>query len=132
MQKLVKRLWNEEAGAIISAELMLIGTVLIIGVLVGLKSVRDAVVTELADVAQAFAVANQSFWFANSWGNNGMNGALGNGFGGTNGFGGGFGSGFGGGWGSGFGGGAGGGYGGNGGTGGNNCINVCAGVTGES
>ena len=53
--KLVNRLWNEEVGAIVSAEIMLVATILVIGMIVGLKSVRDSVVTELADVAQAFA-----------------------------------------------------------------------------
>jgi hypothetical protein len=54
------RLWKEETGAIVSAEIMLVATILVIGVVVGLKSVRDSVVTELADVAQALANVNQS------------------------------------------------------------------------
>src|ERR1041385_5639749 len=58
------RLWKEEAGAIVSAEIMLVATILVIGVIVGLKSVRDSVVTELADVAQAIANINQSFSFS--------------------------------------------------------------------
>ena len=62
------RFWNDQDGAIVSAELMLIATILVIGVIVGLKSVRDSVVTELADVAQAFANINQSFNFSGSCG----------------------------------------------------------------
>jgi hypothetical protein len=58
------RLWREETAAIVSAEIMLIATILVIGVIVGLKSVRDSVVTELADVAQAFANVNQSYSFS--------------------------------------------------------------------
>ena len=58
------RLWNEETGAIISAEIVLIMTILVIGVLVGLKSLRDSVVTELADIAQALANLDQSFSFS--------------------------------------------------------------------
>jgi hypothetical protein len=57
-------LWNEECGAIVSAEIMLIMTILVIGMIVGLKSVRDAVVSELADVAQALANIDQSFSFS--------------------------------------------------------------------
>lgn len=67
----IKRFWKEEQGAVVSAEIMLIATVLVIGVLIGLKSVRDSVVSELADVAQAFSQVNQRFTLSgwNSWGN---------------------------------------------------------------
>jgi hypothetical protein len=58
------RLWTEDAGAIISAEIMLVATILVLGVIVGLKSVRDSVVTELADVAQAIANVNQSYCYS--------------------------------------------------------------------
>jgi Flp pilus assembly pilin Flp len=58
---MLKRLWNDEGGAIISAELVLVATILVIGMIVGLKSVRDAVVSELADVGQAIANINQSY-----------------------------------------------------------------------
>jgi Flp pilus assembly pilin Flp len=64
MNVVITRLWNEEDGAIVSAEIMLIATILVIGVIVGLKSVRDAVVSELADVAQAFGNINQSFCYS--------------------------------------------------------------------
>jgi hypothetical protein len=62
------RLWNEDFGAIVSAEIMLIATILVIGVIVGLKSVRDSVVTELADVAQAIANVNQSYSYSGTSG----------------------------------------------------------------
>ena len=58
------RLWKEETGAIVSAEIMLVATILVIGVVVGLKSVRDSVVTELADVAQAIGNVNQSYSYS--------------------------------------------------------------------
>jgi Flp pilus assembly pilin Flp len=64
MTNTFKRFWNEQDGAIVSAEIMLIATILVIGVIVGLKSVRDSVVTELADVAQAFANINQSYSYS--------------------------------------------------------------------
>ena len=62
--KLVNRLWNEEVGAIVSAEIMLVATILVIGVIVGLKSVRDSVVTELADVAQALSNVSQTYSYS--------------------------------------------------------------------
>jgi hypothetical protein len=65
---MVCRLWKEEAGAIVSAEIMLIASILVIGVIVGLKSVRDSVVTELADVAQALANVDQSYGYSGTSG----------------------------------------------------------------
>jgi hypothetical protein len=64
MKTVINRLWTEETGAIISAEIMLVATILVLGVIVGLKSVRDSVVTELADVAQAIANVNQSYCYS--------------------------------------------------------------------
>ena len=64
MNACLRQLWNDETGAIVSAEIMLIGTILVIGVIVGLKSLRDAVTTELADLAQAFANVNQSYSYS--------------------------------------------------------------------
>ena len=61
--KTMSRLWNEDVGAIISAEIMLVASILVIGMVVGLTSLRDSVVTELADVGQALAQVNQSYSF---------------------------------------------------------------------
>ena len=69
------RLWKEEAGAIVSAEIMLVATILVIGVIVGLKSVRDSVVTELADVAQALANVSQSYSYSGVAGHHAFSGA---------------------------------------------------------
>ena len=55
------RLWNDDAGFVVSTELILIATVLVIGMLVGLVSVRDQVVQELADVAAAVGELNQTY-----------------------------------------------------------------------
>jgi Flp pilus assembly pilin Flp len=60
---MMKNLWNDEAGAIISAELVLVATILVIGMIVGLTSLRDAVVTELNDVGEAIASLNQTYYF---------------------------------------------------------------------
>ena len=58
------KLWNDEAGFIVSAELVLIATILVLGMIVGLVSVRDQVVQELGDIALAFGVINQSYSFS--------------------------------------------------------------------
>ena len=66
--KTMLRFWNEETGAIVSAEIMLVMSILVIGAIVGLKSVRDAVITELADVAQALSNVNQSYTYSGAAG----------------------------------------------------------------
>ena len=58
---MMKNFWKDDCGALASAEIVLIGTILVIGVIAGLTSLRDAVVTELADLAGAIAALNQSY-----------------------------------------------------------------------
>jgi hypothetical protein len=60
----LKRLWNEEDGFVVSAELVLIGTILVIGMIVGLASLRDQVVQELGDVAAAISQIVQSYSYS--------------------------------------------------------------------
>ena len=72
--KTMQRLWNEETGAILSAEVMLVASILVIGVVAGLASLRDSVVTELADLAQALANVNQSYSYSGVRGHHVFNG----------------------------------------------------------
>ena len=58
---MLKRLWNDESGAIVSLEIVLVGTILGIGVITGLTSLRDAVITELADLGGAISWLDQSY-----------------------------------------------------------------------
>lgn len=60
-KSMLRRLWNEDEGAILSAELVLFGTILVIGMITGLSSVQTAVVTELGDLANAVGAVNQSY-----------------------------------------------------------------------
>ena len=72
--KVLNRLWVEETGAILSAEVMLVASILVIGVIAGLSSLRDSVVTELADLAQALGNVNQSYSFGGVQGHHVFNG----------------------------------------------------------
>jgi Flp pilus assembly pilin Flp len=94
MLNLVRNFWNDEQGAIISAELVLVMTIVVIGMTVGLSEVAHAVVAELNDVGDAIGSLNQSFAFSGFHGlkTAGWGGGFGGGFGGG-GFGGGFGGG---------------------------------------
>lgn len=60
----MRQLWTDESGFIVSSELVLVSSILVLGLMVGLASVRDQVVQELGDVGAAIAVLNQSIdWF---------------------------------------------------------------------
>lgn len=58
---MLKNLWMDQGGALLSMEFVLLATILVIGVIVGLSAVQDAVVTELADVGGAIAALSQSY-----------------------------------------------------------------------
>ena len=60
---MLRKLMNDEAGFIVSAELVLIFTLVFCGVAVGMTTVRDALVQELGDVAEAIGALNQSYSF---------------------------------------------------------------------
>lgn len=71
MPTLAKNLWNDDAGFIISMELILIATIAVIGLITGLTAVRDAVVAELSDVAGSVQDLNQSYAFTGVTGHSG-------------------------------------------------------------
>jgi hypothetical protein len=56
-----KSLWNDESGVILSAELVLIGTILVLGLIVGLVELQCSLVAELSDLASAFGNLDQSY-----------------------------------------------------------------------
>jgi Flp pilus assembly pilin Flp len=60
---MLKQLLNDEAGVVISAELVLIMTILVLGVIVGLSEVAVAVNTELNDISNAIGALDQSYFF---------------------------------------------------------------------
>jgi Flp pilus assembly pilin Flp len=61
MKKMIQRLWNDEGGFIISMELVLIATILVLGLVAGMVSLRDQLNAELADLGQAIGSIDQSF-----------------------------------------------------------------------
>lgn len=61
--QLVKRLMRDDAGFVVSMELVLIATILVIGMITGLTAVRDAATSEMSDVAGALQDVNQSYQY---------------------------------------------------------------------
>jgi len=67
MTTLMTNLLNDENGFLVSAELILVATIVIIGLIAGLSEVSFAINNELEDVAAAFGSINQSYHQSGSW-----------------------------------------------------------------
>ncbi len=61
MNSLCTRLMNDEAGFIVSAELVLVATIAILAMIVGLSEVATNINSELEDIGAAFGNLNQSY-----------------------------------------------------------------------
>ena len=61
--KLLTMFWADEAGFVVSAELILICTILVLGLVVGLAEVGTGVNEEMEDVGSAIGSINQSYSF---------------------------------------------------------------------
>ena len=60
---MLNQLFANEDGFVISAELVLVLTIAVLGIIVGLSHVALAINEELSDVGQAIGSLNQSFSF---------------------------------------------------------------------
>ena len=58
------KFWRDERAFVVTAELTLIATILGVGVLAGLASVRDQSLQELGDLAGAIGDVNESYSFS--------------------------------------------------------------------
>jgi Flp pilus assembly pilin Flp len=61
MVNILSRLWRDESGESSSASVILITTIIALGLVVGLATVRDQLVQELGDVGLALENINQSY-----------------------------------------------------------------------
>jgi hypothetical protein len=68
---LLTKLVHDDAGFIVSAELVLVSTIVVLGMIVGLAEIGSAVNQELEDVASAFGSVNQSFQYQAAHGGKG-------------------------------------------------------------
>ena len=57
----MRKLFNDEAGLVVSAELVLVLTIGVLAMAVGLAAARDAVTHELNDLAEAFGAVSQNY-----------------------------------------------------------------------
>ena len=63
----MQKMFNDEAGFVISAELVLVLTIAVLAMVVGLASVRDSVLNEMVDLSHAFGAIDQSFSFTGAF-----------------------------------------------------------------
>ena len=67
-------LLNDEAGFIVSAELVLISSVCVLAMVVGLSEVANGINQELEDIGSAFGSINQSYRYQGLTGHGGASG----------------------------------------------------------
>jgi Flp pilus assembly pilin Flp len=72
MTHICKRLLEDENGFIVSSELALIATILVLAMVVGLSELAHSINQELEDVASAFGSVNQSYRYAGQEGHHGQ------------------------------------------------------------
>lgn len=65
MLSLFKKLWDDEQGVVITSELILIATTVVLSMVVGLTEVSHAVTGELVDVANSYNRLNQGRRYQN-------------------------------------------------------------------
>ena len=75
--RMFNELLSDENGFIVSSELILIATNLVIALVVGLQTVRDAVLQELGDVGAAIGAISQDYSYSGATGHaSTINGSL--------------------------------------------------------
>jgi hypothetical protein len=68
LKRLAVRFWNDDGGALIATEFLFLANILIIGIVVGLVNVREAVKIELTELANANLGLNPGFFITGQTG----------------------------------------------------------------
>ncbi len=71
IMKMLNSLWKDEAGFVVSSELVLISTIVVLGLVVGLAEVANGVNEELEDVGSAVGSMNQTLRYSGFSGHKG-------------------------------------------------------------
>jgi hypothetical protein len=64
IMSLLKALWRDERGIVYSMDVILVSTILALGTIVGLVCLRNQVLQELCDVANAVGSLDQSYSYS--------------------------------------------------------------------
>jgi len=74
MRQMMRKLWNDDQGALIATEWLFIATIMVIGLVIGLVYIRNAVTSKLSEFAQAIMYIDVSYEYPglqgkfSSWG----------------------------------------------------------------
>jgi len=62
---MIRKLWNDDCGStLVTSEILFIFTILVLGTISGLVAVRQALISELVETAQALLSLDQSYSFS--------------------------------------------------------------------
>jgi hypothetical protein len=61
MRQLLKNLWDDNAGALIASEFLFVATLLVIGTIIGLSAVRDAVNVAMTQLGNAILALSPGY-----------------------------------------------------------------------
>lgn len=64
MTKCLQALWADDRGALIASEFLFVATILVLGIIVGLSGLRNAINTELSELANAILALSQGYSFS--------------------------------------------------------------------
>src|ERR1041385_4022631 len=64
MCRLIRTVWHDDYGALLSLEWLLLGLLLVFGLITGLVAARQALLSELGGTASAIMALNQEFSFS--------------------------------------------------------------------
>lgn len=71
MKRHLRMFWADDAGAIIATEYLFIVTILVIGIIVGLTSLREAMNAELVELGNAMLALSQGYTISGTSGSGG-------------------------------------------------------------
>jgi Flp pilus assembly pilin Flp len=71
MKHLLRKLWTDDAGAMLATEYLFIVTILVIGIVVGLTGLRDAMNVELTELGNAMLALSQGYTISGTSGSGG-------------------------------------------------------------
>ena len=71
MKNLLATLWNDDRGALIAMEYLFVATILVIGIVIGLVNVREAINVELTELGNAILALSQGYTVSGSSGSGG-------------------------------------------------------------
>jgi len=64
----IRKLWSDDCGALLSFEWILIASILVLGMVVGLKTVQSAVLNEFEELSSAIGGISQSYKYGGAKG----------------------------------------------------------------